>query len=154
MGFFRSMDISASALSAQRFRMDLISENIANIQTTRTAEGTPYVRKFTVFQERIESTPFKEHLSRAYAADAGTTPLTTGSGVRVIAVEEDSAPFRLEYDPDHPDAAEDGYVRYPNVEVVTEMVDMMSASRSYEAAITAMNTTKSMALKALEIGKI
>ncbi len=148
------MDISASALSAQRFRMDIISENIANIKTTRTAEGTPYVRKFTVFQERAESNPFSEYLSRAYAGDAGTTPSGyTGNGVRVVSVQEDDAPFKLDYDPTHPDAGEDGYVRLPNVEMVTEMVDMMEAYRAYEANITALSNTKALALKALEIGR-
>ncbi len=154
MGFFKSMDISASALSAQRFRMDLISENLANYQTTHTADGTPYVRKFAVFQEREGGQSFASALRNAYATDAGTTPSrVVGAGVRVIEVRNDNAPFRLDYDPEHPDAQEDGYVRYPNVEMVTEMVDMMNAYRSYEANVTAMQQTRSMAMKALEIGK-
>ncbi len=154
MGFFRSMDISASALSAQRFRMDIIAENIANAQTTHTADGDPYVRKFTIFQEREGGNSFAAALRNAYATDASTTPSkAVGAGVRVVEIREDSAPFRLDYDPTHPDAGEDGYVRYPNVEMVTEMVDMMSAYRSYEASITALQQTKAMAMKALEIGK-
>lgn len=154
MGFFRSMDISASALSAQRFRMDMIANNIANAQTTRTADGKPYVRQYTIFAERNEGNSFSNYLARAYATDAGTTPSTyTGNGVRVVEVREDESPFKLDYDPTHPDAGEDGYVRLPNVEMVTEMVDMMSAYRSYEANINTMQMTKAMAMKALEIGK-
>lgn len=154
MGFFKSMDISASALSAQRFRMDIIAENLANAQTTRMADGSPYVRKYTVFQEREGGQSFANLLKNAYATDAGTTPSAqVGAGVRVIEVREDTAPFRLDYDPTHPDAQEDGYVRYPNVETVTEMVDMISAYRSYEANITAIQQSKAMAMKALEIGK-
>jgi flagellar basal-body rod protein FlgC len=154
MGFFKSLDISASGLSAQRFRMDIISENIANYQTTHTADGTPYVRKYTIFQEREGGQNFADALRNAYATDAGTSPSSAvGGGVRVVEVREDTAPFRLDYDPTHPDALEDGYVRYPNVEMVTEMVDMMSAYRSYEAGITAMQQTKAMAMKALDIGK-
>ena len=148
------MDISASALSAQRFRMDIIAENLANAQTTRMADGNPYVRKYTIFQEREGGQNFSDMLRNAYATDVGTTPSkSVGAGVRVVELREDNAPFRLDYDPTHPDALEDGYVRYPNVETVTEMVDMMSAYRSYEANITAIQQSKAMAMKALEIGK-
>ena len=159
MGFFRSIDISASALTAQRFRMDTIAENISNAQTTRTVDGKPYIRRYTIFQEREGRGAYPSFAAvlgrarNAYATDAGTSPARVGSGVRVVEVREDNAPFRLDYDPTHPDALEDGYVRYPNVEIVTEMVDMMNAYRSYEASITALQQTKAMAMKALEIGK-
>lgn len=147
MGYFSSFDISASALTAQRLRMDIISQNIANVNTTRTADGDPYRRKTVVFQER-ESVPFSQYLS-----EASKEKYLAGGGVRVTEVVEDQSPFKEVYDPGHPDADENGMVRLPNVEVVTEMVNMISASRAYEANITAMNASKSMAMKALEIGR-
>ena len=143
MSFLKSMDISASALTAQRVRMDVIAENIANINTTRTAEGEPYRRRYVVMQQREDQT-FAGMLDRAKAK-------SNGSGVRVTEIREDESPFKLDYDPDHPDANEEGYVQMPNVDLVVEMVDMMAATRSYEANITATNAIKSMALKALEI---
>lgn len=141
MGFFRSMDISASALTAERFRLDVIADNIANMNTTRTAEGGPYRRK-TVSFEQIQK-PFSEYLDTSFR----------GNGVRVSAVHEDPSPFKLVYDPTHPDANEDGYVEMPNVDIVTEMIDMISASRAYEANVTALNAYKNIAMRALEIGK-
>ncbi len=143
MSFLKSMDISASALTAQRVRMDVIAENLANINTTRTAEGAPYRRRYVVMQQREDQT-FAGMLDRAKAK-------SNGSGVRVTEIREDESPFKLDYDPDHPDANEEGYVQMPNVDLVVEMVDMMAATRSYEANITATNAIKSMALKALEI---
>ncbi len=143
MSFLKSMDISASALTAQRVRMDVIAENLANINTTRTAEGEPYRRRYVVMQQREDQT-FAGMLDRAKAK-------SNGSGVRVTEIREDESPFKLDYDPDHPDANEEGYVQMPNVDLVVEMVDMMAATRSYEANITATNAIKSMALKALEI---
>lgn len=143
MSFLKSMDISASALTAQRVRMDVIAENLANINTTRTAEGEPYRRRYVVMQQREYQT-FAGMLDRAKAK-------SNGSGVRVTEIREDESPFKLDYDPDHPDANEEGYVQMPNVDLVVEMVDMMAATRSYEANITATNAIKSMALKALEI---
>jgi len=145
MGFLRSMDISGSALTAQRLRMDIIAENLANAETTRTANGQPYRRKITVMGER-EQVPFSKHLS-------DSTEKITGNGVRVSEIIEDESDFKLVHDPSHPDADENGYVRMPNVDTVKEMVDMMSATRSYEANITAINTFKTMAIKALEIGR-
>jgi flagellar basal-body rod protein FlgC len=144
MAFLGSMDISASALTAQRMRMDVISENIANKDTTRTASGGPYRRKEVIMQERAGSS-FASYLHNAQG--------TAGGGVEVTGIVEDQSAFKLEYDPTNPDAGTDGYVRLPNVDEVTEMVDMMSATRSYEANVTAINATKSMALKALDIGK-
>lgn len=147
MGFFSSLDISASGLTAQRVRMDTISQNIANVNTTRTADGTPYRRKEVVFEERTDSDSFASALSSA------SERLYGGQGVRVTEIIEDPTDFKKVYDPGHPDADENGYVSMPNVDVVTEMVNMISATRSYEANVTAANATKSMAVKALEIGK-
>jgi flagellar basal-body rod protein FlgC len=146
MSIFRAMEISASGLTAQRLRMDVISNNIANVNTTRTEQGGPYRRKRVIFQEKRSEPNFRELLQN-------TLLNATGEGIRVVAIEEDNAPFRLVYDPSHPDADEDGYVRMPNVNIVTEMVDMISATRSYEANVTAINSVKSMISKALEIGK-
>ncbi len=145
MAFLSSLDISGSALSAQRLRMDVISENVANINTTRNAEGQPYRRRYVVFQQR-DGASFSQQLNQSLAG-------STGSGVRVTEIGEDESPFKLDYNPTHPDADEFGYVRLPNVELAREMVDMMSATRSYDANITVFNATKSMAMNALEIGK-
>lgn len=148
MGLFNSFNISASALTAQRLRMDIISQNIANVNTTRTAEGTPYRRKTVVFQEKESDIPFSQYLS-----EQSRNQYLTGGGVRVTGIVEDSTPFKEVYDPSHPDADENGIVRMPNVEVVSEMVNMISATRAYEANVTALNSSKSMAIKALEIGR-
>ena len=147
MGFFNSLDIGASGLTAQRLRMDTISQNIANVNTTRTENGTPYRRREVVFEERTGSDSFASKLSNA------TDKLHSGKGVRVTKIAEDSSEFKKVYDPGHPDADAEGYVSMPNVDIVTEMVNMISATRSYEANVTSINATKSMALKALEIGK-
>ncbi len=146
MAFLNSINISASGLTAEKLRMDVISRNIANVNTTRTADGTPYRRQVVVFQEGGNNIPFSEYLSNA-------SRKLIGSGVKVTGIIEDETPFKSVYDPGHPDADEKGYVRMPNVDVMTEMVNMISASRAYEANITAINSTKSMALKALEIGR-
>ncbi|NLO38834.1 MAG: flagellar basal body rod protein FlgC [Ruminiclostridium sp.] len=147
MGFFTALESSASALTAQRLRMDTISENIANVSTTRTEDGTPYRRKTVIFQAANGNTPFSSYLSKA------SRESFSNGGVRVSAIVQDTTPFKSVYDPGHPDADENGMVQMPNVEVVTEMVNMISATRAYEANVTAINTTKSMAAKALEIGK-
>lgn len=146
MGFFNSLDIGASGLTAQRLRMDTISQNIANVNS-RTANGTPYRRKEVLFQERTGGDSFSSVLSDA------SSKLYGGQGVRVSAIVDDQSEFKKVFDPGHPDADKDGYVSMPNVDIVTEMVNMISASRSYEANVTSINATKSMALKALEIGK-
>jgi flagellar basal-body rod protein FlgC len=125
-------------LAAERLRLDLVASNLANVNTTRTPEGGPYQRRLAVFAERLEQ------------ARAGRGEL---AGVRVAAVLKDAAPPRLVYDPSHPDANQDGYVAFPNVEVLREMVDMMSAARAYEANVTVFNAAKTMALRALEIGR-
>lgn len=145
MSFFGALDTSSTALTAQRLRMDVISQNMANVDTTRTEDGTPYKRKGVIFQEISERSSFAAYLDRAMNS-------ASGYGVRVSEIVEDDTPGRREYDPSHPDADEDGYVTKPNVNIVEEMVNMISASRSYEANITAINTTKSMINKTLEIG--
>jgi flagellar basal-body rod protein FlgC len=147
MGFLNSLDIGASALTAQRLRMDIISQNIANAETTRTENGGPYRRKVVVFEERAADGSFSDYLNKS-----GQEKLT-GRGVRVARIVEDPSAFKKVYDPGNPDANAEGYVEMPNVDTITEMVNMISANRAYEANITAMNTTKSMALKTLEIGK-
>lgn len=141
MSFLSSLDISASALTAQRMRMDIVSENIANASTTRTANGEPYRRRVAVLREQ-DSAPFSTYYNQAI-----------GSGVYVDKIVTDDSAFKLEYDPDHPDADANGYVSMPNVDEVKEIIDMMSATRSFEANVTALNATKSMAMKALEIGR-
>ncbi|MGI6120129.1 MAG: flagellar basal body rod protein FlgC [Desulfosporosinus sp.] len=161
MSLFGAIDIGASGLTAQRLRMDLIANNIANINTTRTGELTPagnpvpYSRQLVTFVPRSPATPFAQVLGETM----GSRKL--GNGVQVGSIFRDvQEPFRLEYNPSSPDAvtvAEPGlpvgYVRLPNVNIVTEMVNMISASRAYEANVTAINVSKSMASKALEIGK-
>jgi flagellar basal-body rod protein FlgC len=146
-GFSASFAITASALTAERLRMDVISNNIANANTTRTAEGGPYIRERVVFAPRIDATPAFAPLL------ANMTPQGLPVGVRVIGITKDPSPPRMVYDPGHPDANSEGYVAYPNVNAVNEMVDLISASRAYEANITVFNATKSMALQALTIGK-
>ena len=140
MDFFTAMEVSASGLSAQRARMNVASSNLANAQTTTTAAGGPYKRKDVVLQ----STDVP-----------GTEGELDGAvkGVEVQSIKQDTAPPRLEYDPGHPQANAQGYVAYPNVNPVEEMVDMITASRAYEAGITTMTTAVSMAEKALGIGK-
>ena len=145
MAFLQSLDISSSALTSQRLRMDVVSQNVANINTTRDADGNPYTRRFVIFQEK-GAVSFSDTLNRSIAG-------TAGKGVRVIDIVEDDAEYKIDYDPTHPDADEFGYVTYPNVELAKEMVDMMSATRSYEANVTVFNSTKSMVMTGLEIGK-
>ena len=190
MAFLDSMQISASALTASRLRMDVISENMASSNTTRTEDGGPYRRKFVIYQEKTRDSSYNKFRNgkiknnRPYAtfggvlsnswggvepADKGLRVTKVGreghvrawmnkadhavGGVRVIKIQADESDFKLDYDPTHPDADENGYVRYPNVEVVNEMVDMMAAYRAYEANITALNSFKDMAVKTLELGR-
>jgi len=140
------MNISASGMSAQRLRMDIISQNIANVNTTRDENGQPYRRQTVVFEEKTPI-PFSRFLNSATGA-------RMGSGVKVTSIVQDTeTPMKMVYDPSHPDANEEGYVAYPNVNTVTEMTNLIDASRSYEANVTAFNATKNMALKGLEVGK-
>jgi flagellar basal-body rod protein FlgC len=143
VGMFGAIDAAASGMTAERLRMDVISNNIANVNTTRTAMGGPYRRQMVVFQARNENSPFSQVFARS---------LKPGDGVRVVGIVKDESPLRKVYDPNHPDANAEGYVDMPNVNIVAEMVDMITATRAYEANVTSVNAAKSMALKALEIG--
>lgn len=145
MNFFDSMQTSASGLSAQRLRMNLISGNLANTNTTRTEQGGPYQRQEPVFAAASAQSAFGEILK----AELGGSP----AEVKVVDVVNDSRKPLLKYDPLHPDADSQGYVSMPNINVMEEMVNMMTASRSYEANVTAISTSKNMVLKALEIGR-
>ena len=157
---FSSLNISASGLSAQRQRMDQIAQNIANAETTRTDEGGPYRRKYvvtaeapvTVFPKYFENEMQLERTEKNHFKDEpirGDKPVPSGTEVAEVAV--DQSPPRLVYDPSHPDANEQGYVAMPNVNVLTEMVDLISSTRAYEANVTALNASKDMTKKALEI---
>jgi len=145
MDFLSSFNISGSGLTAQKLRMDVISQNIANAEVTRTGNGAPYRRKMVVLSSIKNNESFKDVLNKASEMKAG--------GVQVKQIVEDQSAFVPVYNPNHPDANEDGYVMLPNVNTAQEMIDMMSASRAYEANVTAFNATKSMVLKALEIGR-
>lgn len=143
MKMFNNMRISASGLSAERLRIDTIASNIANSQSTRGKNGEPYRRKVAVFQENLtkeinNKTGEKEEVLK---------------GVKAIGVEEDKSEFRRVYEPNHPDANQDGYVLMPNVNMLNEMADMIAATRSYEANVDAINSSKGMFMKALEIGR-
>jgi len=147
LDIFGTMNISASGMTAQRMRLDVIADNIANAETTRTPEGGPYRRKNVVFQEvlnkamgvqgRLESNPSTEELG----------------GVHVQSIVEDQRPFKMVFDPSHPDANEEGYVQMPNVNVLREMIDLINAQRSYEANVSSINATKAFATAALGIGR-
>lgn len=146
MGVFDSFSISASGLTAERLRLDLVSNNIANMNSTgrpNDPANPPYRRKLPVFAQVLEQ------------VQAGGTlrPRFRGAGVRVVRVLEDNSPPRLVHDPSHPHADEKGYVAYPNINIVNEMVNMITATRSYEANVTALNAAKDIALKAMDIGR-
>lgn len=150
MGLFQPFDIVASGMTAQRFRMDIIAENIANISTTRTKNGEPYRRKIVTFEEKQLHAGIPSF--RNILKD--TQKAYYGNGVKVSKVSEDTeTDFIMEYDPSHPDADENGYVRLPNVNTVTEMTNLISASRSYEANVTAFNSIKAMAQSGISIGQ-
>ncbi|WP_449540003.1 flagellar basal body rod protein FlgC [Ferdinandcohnia sp. Marseille-Q9671] len=149
MSIFHSLNTSASALTAGRLRMDVISSNMANVDTTRgklvNGEWQPYKRKMVVQQP--QGATFSSYLSKAMNNS------NVGNGVKVSRIVEDNTPSQLVYNPEHPDANEDGYVVLPNVDPLKEMVDLISATRSYEANVTVFNASKGMLMKALEIGK-
>ena len=148
MSMFKSFGVNASGMTAERFRMDIISQNVANANTTRTEEGTPYRRKIVTFQERTEDiTNFGTIFKRARGMDVG-------NGVKATAVHEDQSDLTMVYDPSHPDDDENGYVLYPNVNIVTEMTNMIDAERAYQANATAFTASKSIAMKGLDIGKV
>lgn len=143
---FQSFNISASGMTAQRFRTDIIAENIANVNTTRTSDGEPYRRKLVVFQEK-DVTPFSQFFSSSKNS-------AVGNGVKVRRVVEDyENDFIMEYDPANPDADENGYVYFPNVNTVSEMTDLIDATRAYEANATAFEASKSLAQTGLTIGQ-
>jgi flagellar basal-body rod protein FlgC len=144
MGMFDAMEISASGLTAERMRMDVTAQNLANAQTTRGADGQPYRRKEVVLAERQERGSFG-------AALTGAMNNGTPAGVEVAAIAEDQTPLKQVYDPSHPDADANGYVQMPNVDTVAEMVDLISAQRAYEANVTAMQAAKQMFSKTLEL---
>jgi flagellar basal-body rod protein FlgC len=145
MSMFGGLEISASGLTAERLRMDVTAENLANAQTTRGADGQPYRRKEVILQEAPGS--FGATLSSVMGGGSGNN----GGGVQVAAVVEDPTPPKRIYDPGHPDADAQGYVSMPNVDTVTEMVDLISASRAYEANVTAMQAAKQMFSRTLEL---
>ena len=145
MDFFDALQISSSGLSAQRLRMNLISANLANINTTRTKAGGPYRRKDPVFAAQPHEASFRKILRNRQKELL--------KEVAVVGIVEDSRPPIKKYDPKHPDANADGYVSMPNINLMEEMVNMISATRSYEASVTAIQSAKDMARKALEIGQ-
>lgn len=149
MGLFMGIDASASGLTAERLRMDVIANNIANSNTTRTEGGGAYHRRFVVFEPRTrEPKSFEKALQQAVGLSR-----QAGEGVRAVSIMEDPTQGPLVYDPGHPDANAEGYVEKPNVNIVNEMVDMITAQRAYEANSTAITAAKTMASKTLEIGK-
>ena len=150
MSFFGALDVSASGLSAERMRMDVTAENLANAQTTRGPGGGPYRRKEVVLQT-AQPDGFQTALAGAVGSVPGAAASQTPGGVQVAGIVEDGSPPRLVYDPGNPDANAQGYVAMPNVNPVTEMVDLISASRAYEANVTAMQTAKTMFSKTFDI---
>ncbi|HLP41733.1 MAG TPA: flagellar basal body rod protein FlgC [Fibrobacteria bacterium] len=165
MDMFSGMSISASALRAQRVKQNVIASNLANAETTRGADGGPYKRQFVVLREAKNDPEkrfvFGEDRMQGFTTHPDHMPIPedglpiakdrVGSGVEVAAIEQDTAAPRLVYDPSHPDANQEGYVAMPNVNPVQEMTDMITATRSYEASVTAMNSAKAMLMKALEL---
>ena len=146
MSLFQAFNISASGMTAERFRTDIIAQNIANVNTTRTENGTPYRRKIVTFAEKDVTT-----FSQYYSASKN---VAIGNGVKVAEVKEDTeTDLIMEYDPSNPDADENGYVSYPNVNTVTEMTNLIDATRAYEANATAFDASKNMALTGLSIGQ-
>jgi len=150
MSLFGSLEISATGLTAERLRMDVTAENLANAQTTRGANGGPYRRKEVVLAQAAQGPDFGAQLRSAMVGGGGRGGQTPG-GVEVAAIAEDQAPNRMVYDPGHPDANGEGYVEMPNVDSVTEMVDLISSSRAYEANVTAMQASKQMFTKTLDL---
>jgi flagellar basal-body rod protein FlgC len=146
MGMFNAFDISATGLTAERYRMDTIAENIANVNTTRTEEGGAYRRKIVTFAETNLNPTFAQTLNYAQSFK--------GNGVKVVSVTEDyETDMIMEYDPSHPDADENGYVTYPNVNTVTEMTNLIDSSRAYQANVTAFDAVKTMAQQGISIGQ-
>ncbi len=145
MDFMTALDIGASALSAERTHLNIISMNLANVKTTRTPEGGPYRRKSVTFAATGVDSPFSKTMQSALGKEL--------RGVRVENIAIDKRPLKMVYEPGHPDANEEGYVAYPDINVVEEMANMMTAQRGYEANVTSIDTIKAMYAKALEIGR-
>jgi flagellar basal-body rod protein FlgC len=152
MGVFNVLGTAGSALTAQRLRMDVTSSNIANAETTNTPRGGPYKRERVVFQPM--RLPVEGNAMLASSTSSGANGTEALHGVQVQRIVEDRTPPRLVFDPTHPDADADGNVAFPNVDLVTEMTDMLSASRAYEANITVINVTKNMAQRAIDLGRV
>lgn len=148
MAFLSSVNVIGSGLTAQQQRLDVISENVTNINTTRTEGGGPYRRKMVVLEEENFDSPFRQALDKAM----GRRNSAQG-GVRVAEIVEDESDFKLSYDPENPDANEDGYVELPNVDLVKEISDAMAANQAYSANVTAFNVLKQVIAKGLEIGQ-
>ena len=145
MSFYTSIEVSATGLSAERLAMDTIANNIANVNTTRTAEGGPFKRQLVVYAQKLEPA--------SQAAGAVDDPARSRAGVEVVGIVKDQTPDRLIYDPTHPDADANGYVHMPNIDIVKEMVDMMAASRAYEANVTAIQEARAMGTATLGLLK-
>jgi flagellar basal-body rod protein FlgC len=162
-GLFSSIDVSASGMTLQRRKMDVVAQNIANAETTKTQDGTPYQRKRIVVSEAEESVPFKTamaqartKLARTHSRHLVSSPRHSNANLEISKADakeiiDPASSFRLVHDPDHPDADEEGFVKMPDIEIVNEMVDMMAASRAYEANTMAISTAKEMAKNALDI---
>lgn len=154
MAFVSAIDTIGSGFTAQQQRLDIISENIVNMGTTRTENGEgPYRRKVVVFEADNGGTRFQDVLARTRNGRGGRFSTEAKPGVRVVEVAEDPSDFKLKYDPDDPDANENGYVEMPNVDLVMEITDGMAASQAFSANVTAFNLLKSVISKGLEIGK-
>ncbi|MBI2266775.1 MAG: flagellar basal body rod protein FlgC [Armatimonadetes bacterium] len=148
MGFFDSVDISASGMTAERFKMDVIAQNIANVNTSKTVSGEPYRRHMAIVTPDYNEQKFVVPVGEFDSEE----PKLQGKGVKVSGVATDPSDAKRVYDPSHPDADKDGYVLMPNVDIITEMTSMIQASRAYEANATAIESAKGMAMKALEMG--
>ena len=153
MSMFPDFRISGSALTAEKTRLDTIAGNIANMNTTRTVEGGPYQRRTVAFAEDLAESWNRRRIVEPFVPSKQQTRRYPGQGVRVDRILADHRDPMMVYDPEHPDAQEDGYVMYPNVELAKEMTDLITAHRSYEANATAVQTAKSLYMKALEIGR-
>ena len=153
MAFLSSLSVVGSGLTAQQLRLDVISENVTNINTTRTEAGGPYRRKMVVLQSETGRNSFREALASAASGMAPNRGYETAGGVRVTGIMEDPSELKLVYDPSHPDANEAGYVEMPNITLVKEITDAMAATQAYSANVTALNALKAVISKGLEIGK-
>ena len=156
MAFLSTLNIIGSGITAQHLRLDVISENVTNINTTRTGEGGPYRRKVVVFQAENGRNTFREAMARAQFGRNGlvrNAGYENTGGVRVVDIGEDPTDFKLKYDPSDPDANEEGYVELPNVDLVKEITDAMAASQAYSADVTAFNVLKNVVSAGLEIGR-